>query len=94
MPSSSRLKDSNRHCALSRIAVPARGARASIRQLQIFDSTLGDLNEFGNWLTWVGRTGPRPVIGSCYVMADPHTALDRVEAGRQFGKIAIDIDES
>jgi hypothetical protein len=36
----------------------------------------------------------RPIVDSRYAMADLHTALGRIEAGRQFGKIAIDIDES
>jgi NADPH:quinone reductase-like Zn-dependent oxidoreductase len=38
----------------------------------------------------VERSGLRPVLDSHYAMADLHAALDRLEAGRQFGKIAIE----
>jgi len=72
---------------------PADLRRIFIRQLQIFGSTLGDLDEFSDLLKWVGRSGLRPVIDSHYIMADLHSALDRLEAGQQFGKIAIGIED-
>lgn len=65
--------------------------RIFIRQLQIFGSTLGDLDEFRNLLALVRRTGLRPVISSTYPMADVHAALSELERGEQFGKIAISI---
>lgn len=68
--------------------------RIFIRQLQIFGSTLGDLDEFRNLLTLVRRTGLRPVISSSYPMDKVHAALDELERGEQFGKIAISINES
>jgi NADPH:quinone reductase-like Zn-dependent oxidoreductase len=73
---------------------PADLRRVFIRQLQIFGSTLGDLDEFADLLTWVKRSGLRPVLDSHYPLADLHKALDRLEAGRQFGKIAIGIDDA
>ena len=73
---------------------PADLRRIFIRQLQIFGSTLGDLDEFKTLLAWVERSRLRPVIDSHYALADLHGALDRFEAGRQFGKIAIGIEEA
>jgi len=73
---------------------PADLRRIFIRQLQIFGSTLGDLDEFRNLLAFVQRTGLRPVIDSTYPMDDVHAALDLLEAGEQFGKIAIAIGQS
>ncbi|MGE4451976.1 zinc-binding dehydrogenase [Castellaniella sp.] len=68
--------------------------RVFIRQLQIFGSTLGDLDEFGQLLTLVTQSGLKPVIDGRHGFHDLHAALDRLEAGRQFGKLAILVDES
>lgn len=68
---------------------PADLRRIFIRQLQILGSTLGDFDEFRDLLALVGRSGLRPVIDSRYPLDQLHAALDRLEAGAQFGKIAI-----
>lgn len=68
--------------------------RIFIRQLQIFGSTLGDLDEFRKLLALVQRTGLRPVVSSTYPMDAVHAALDELARGEQFGKIAIAIGES
>lgn len=73
---------------------PADLRRIFIRQLQILGSTLGDLHEFRALLALSQRTGLRPVIDSEYPLEQVHAALDRLEAGEQFGKIAICIDKS
>lgn len=67
--------------------------RIFIRQLQIFGSTLGDLDEFRDLLAFTQRVALRPVICSRYQMDGMHAALDQLEAGHQFGKIAITIGE-
>lgn len=72
---------------------PADLRRLFIRQLQIFGSTLGDLDEFSHLLALTQRAALRPVIDSRYSLGDVHAALDRLEAGSQFGKIAISIGE-
>ncbi len=71
---------------------PADLRRIFIRQLQILGSTLGDFDEFRDLLGWVGRTGLKPVIDSTYPLAQVHAALDRLESGEQFGKVALQID--
>jgi len=63
-----------------------------VRQLQILGSSLGTLGEFRDLLGFVERTGLRPVIDSEYPLDDVHAALERLESGAQFGKIALRIE--
>lgn len=65
--------------------------RIFIRQLQIFGSTLGTLDEYRDLLALAARGGLRPVIDSRHALDDVHSALDRLASGAQFGKIAIEI---
>lgn len=65
--------------------------RLFIRQLSVLGSTLGTLGEFADLLGAVGRHAIRPVIDSSFALDDVHDALDRLESGRQFGKVAIEI---
>lgn len=71
---------------------PADLRRIFIRQLQILGSTLGDFDEFRDLLGFVERTGLKPVIDSEYPLDQVHAALDRLESGAQFGKVALRID--
>ncbi|PFH19347.1 zinc-binding dehydrogenase [Burkholderia sp. JKS000303] len=71
---------------------PADLRRIFIRQLQIFGSTLGTLDEYRDLLALTARGGLRPVIDSRYPLDDVHAALDRLASGAQFGKVAIEID--
>lgn len=71
---------------------PADLRRIFIRQLQILGSTLGDLDEFGDLLGFVARTGLKPVIDSEYPLDQVHAALNRLESGTQFGKVALRIE--
>jgi NADPH:quinone reductase-like Zn-dependent oxidoreductase len=70
---------------------PADIRRIFIRQLQILGSTMGDLGEFGDLLSLVHRCGLKPVIDSQFPLDDVHAALDRLESGRQFGKVVVNI---
>ena len=65
--------------------------RLFIRQLQVFGSTLGTFGEFHDLLRAAAAGHLAPVFDSRYRLEDAHAALDHLEAGRQFGKIAIDI---
>lgn len=67
--------------------------RLFIRQLQVCGSTLGTLAEFGHLLNFAERTGMMPVIDTCYPLEQLHAALDHLESGTQFGKIAVTISE-
>ena len=70
---------------------PADLRRLFIRQLQVMGSTLGDLGEFADLLRVCERGLIRPVIDRHYGLDDAHAALDRLESGAQFGKLAIEI---
>ncbi|MFA5664048.1 zinc-binding dehydrogenase [Castellaniella sp.] len=66
--------------------------RIFVRQLQIFGSSLGTLAEFNDLLGFVTRSGLRPVIDREYPLDALHAALDQLESGAQFGKLALRID--
>jgi NADPH:quinone reductase-like Zn-dependent oxidoreductase len=68
---------------------PADLRRIFIRQLQILGSTLGDLHEMGALLRACAGGAIRPVIDSTWALDELHGALDRLESGAQFGKIAV-----
>lgn len=70
---------------------PADLRRVFIRQLQILGSTLGTLGEFRDLLTACERHALRPVIDTVYPLSEVHRALDHLDSGRQFGKIALDL---
>ena len=65
--------------------------RLFVRQLQIFGSSLGSLEEYRQLLTFVGNTGLRPVIDRQFGIEDIHAALDYLESGQQFGKVAVQV---
>jgi NADPH:quinone reductase-like Zn-dependent oxidoreductase len=65
--------------------------RLFIRQLQIFGSTLGTRSEFAAMLDFIADNGLKPHIDSVFPLSDIHAALDRLESGRQFGKIGLTI---
>ena len=65
--------------------------RMFIRQLRVIGSTHGTLGEFADLLAMLGRSTIRPVIDSRFAMADVHAALNRLESGQQFGKVAVEV---
>jgi NADPH:quinone reductase-like Zn-dependent oxidoreductase len=69
---------------------PADLRRIFIRQLQIMGSTLGNTSEFRDLLVFVARHGIAPVIDSEFPVERIHEALNRLESGRQFGKVGLD----
>lgn len=73
---------------------PADIRRIFIRQLQILGSTHGDLSEFADLLSFVERQRIVPVIDSVHPIDEVHQALDRLEAGQQFGKIGLQLGEA
>ena len=65
--------------------------RLFIRQLQVLGSTLGSLHEMQDLLAFVTRHGLTPVMDQIHELDDVHAALDRLESGRQFGKVGLRI---
>ena len=67
--------------------------RLFIRQLQIFGSTLGTRAEFAELLGFIEEKRLTPHVDAVFALANIHAALDRLESGRQFGKIGLAIGE-
>ena len=65
--------------------------RVFIRQLQIYGSTLGNPGELQDLLRAVAAHRLKPVIDMRFALTEVHAALDRLQAGRQFGKLAIEL---
>lgn len=66
--------------------------RLFIRQITVMGSTHGTFSEFRDLLAVVERGLFRPTIDRRFPLADVHAALDRLEAGRQFGNVTVDVD--
>jgi len=67
--------------------------RLFIRQLQIFGSTAGNFSEFRDLIAFCKQGKVKPIIDSLYPLDEMHAALSRLEAGEQFGKVAIEIEQ-
>jgi NADPH:quinone reductase-like Zn-dependent oxidoreductase len=65
--------------------------RLFIRQLQIFGSTLGTRAEFKAMIDFIVDKGLKPHIDEVFALRDIRRAFDRLESGRQFGKIGLAI---
>ena len=66
--------------------------RLFIRQLRVLGSTLGTVAELRDLLAFCQRQRVRPLIEQSFALDDVHAALDRLESGDQFGKVALRID--
>jgi NADPH:quinone reductase-like Zn-dependent oxidoreductase len=65
--------------------------RLFIRQLTVFGSTLGNRAEMSELIAFIAEKGLRPHIDRTFPMTEIHAAIDRLESGRQFGKIGLTI---
>jgi NADPH:quinone reductase-like Zn-dependent oxidoreductase len=68
--------------------------RLFIRQLQVFGSTLGNRAEFAAMIDFIADKGLKPHIDEIFPLRDIHAGLDRLESGRQFGKIGLAIGDA
>lgn len=66
--------------------------RIFIRQLEVYGSTGGSLEEFRRVVELFARGGTSPVIDSIFPLQRVHDAFDRLHAGAQFGKVVVTID--
>jgi len=58
-------------------------------QLKIFGSTLGSRDDFQQALDFATATGTKPIIDREFVLAEAGAAQQRLEEGKQFGKIVL-----
>ena len=63
--------------------------RLFIRQLAVFGSTLGTRAEFADMIAFITEKGLTPHIDQTFPLTEIHAAMDRLEAGRQLGKIGL-----
>lgn len=61
--------------------------------LKIFGSTFGSQEEFRQLLALMRNSGTRPVIDQLFPLREAAEAQQRLEEGRQFGKIVLQIGE-
>ena len=67
--------------------------RLFIRQLEVYGSTGGSVDEFRQLVALFARGGLHPVIDRQVPLDQVHTAFDRLHAGEQFGKIVVTVPE-
>lgn len=68
-------------------ALPAR--KIFWRQLSLLGTTMGSPRDWADLLTFVNRTGLRPVVSEVFPLARAGEAFARMERGEQFGKIVV-----
>ncbi|MBI3326210.1 MAG: zinc-binding dehydrogenase, partial [Nitrospinae bacterium] len=60
-------------------------------QLSVFGSTMGNMREFAEMLTFMRKRGVKPVIDRVFPLPEGAQALARLEAGNQFGKVVLKV---
>lgn len=65
--------------------------RMFIRQLEVYGSTGGSLEEFRQLVALFARGGLKPVIDQRFTLDQVHAAFDRLHAGEQFGKVLVTV---
>jgi NADPH:quinone reductase-like Zn-dependent oxidoreductase len=61
------------------------------KQTTVIGSTMGSDAEFASMLTFLNKHKIYPVIDATFRLAEGYTAIQRMEAGNQFGKIILDL---
>ena len=61
------------------------------KQLSIFGTTMGSSEEFLAMVNFVEKHKMRPIVDSVFELNDGNDALDKMEQGKQFGKIVLSI---
>ncbi|WP_425955963.1 zinc-binding dehydrogenase [Xylanimonas sp. McL0601] len=75
--------------ATSGDAPPAELTRIFFQEIAVRGVTMGSRDDLAALLAFCARTGLRPVIDSQYPLTDVATALARLDAGAQTGKLVI-----
>ncbi|GAB4019394.1 zinc-binding dehydrogenase [Spirosoma koreense] len=66
-------------------------AKLFFKQLSIFGSTMGTQQEFADMIAFVTTKRIVPVIDAVFPLAETQQAMDKLDDGKQFGKIVIDV---
>ena len=68
-------------------------AKVFFKQLSIFGSTMGTEREFADMITFVADQQIVPVVDEVFPLANAEQAMQKMDQGRQFGKIILKIDD-
>ena len=68
-------------------------AKVFFKQLSIFGSTMGTEHEFADMITFINEKQIVPIIDSVFSLDDIELAMKKMESGKQFGKIVLEIDK-
>ncbi len=71
---------------------PVELQRMFIRQLEVYGSTGGSMDEFRTVVELFARRQIRPVVDAVFPLARVHDAMDRLDRGEQFGKVVVTIE--
>ncbi len=66
-------------------------SKVFFKQLNIFGSTMGSDAEFDAMTQFVSDNALVPVVDNVFSLADAEQALRRMDAGKQFGKIVLNV---
>jgi D-arabinose 1-dehydrogenase-like Zn-dependent alcohol dehydrogenase len=61
------------------------------KQLSLFGTTMGTTDEFLSMLDFVHKHQLKPVIDSTFPLDNINDAFDKMDQGKQFGKIVLSI---
>ena len=61
------------------------------KQITIFGSTMGTEREFGDMIAFVNSKKLTPVVDETFKLVDAELALRRMDDGKQFGKIVLNV---
>jgi NADPH:quinone reductase-like Zn-dependent oxidoreductase len=78
------------HCGVTTGAQPEINLSALYwKQLSVMGSTMGSHEDFRQMVDYVRINELRPVIDKVYPLDEARAALERMHAGKQFGKIVL-----
>ena len=66
-------------------------SKVFFKQLTIVGSTMGTEHEFADMVAYVNKKQMAPVIDETFALADAESAMRRMDDGKQFGKIVLNI---
>lgn len=61
------------------------------KQLAIFGSTMGTEREFATMIAFVNKKKLVPIVDETFALADAESAIRRMDDGKQFGKIVLNV---
>ena len=61
------------------------------KQIAMYGSTMGNTKEFEQMIAFVKQTKLEPVVDSVWKIAEGQAAFDHMQAGKQFGKIVVNL---